>query len=316
LIIGRLKDSGLAPSQFPELNSRYFKAFSGDWRYLNALMVSYNPKWIPGLFMGATRTFQQYRKSREAGFLAYFPVFVPVTKVNYGFDKDENGQDQQISIFGRYTFTKTKTEIYFEFGRRDHSYNWREFVMTPEHARAYILGFNQLFNLPNTDKLIQVRGEMTQQQEAVNRYIRYGGASGGTKGGATWHTHTRARGFANHGQPLGVGIGVGSNVQTMEFALVDGVDKMGVLFERLANNQDFYYKAQFQNSQRRPWIDLSLGFLYDKKFDNLLLSSKLQIIHAKNYQWQLDPASTPEFPKGENLTSMLAQVSLIYFWKQ
>ena len=46
-----------------------------------------------------------------------------------------------------------------------------------------------------------------------------------------------------------------------------------------------------------------------------ILASKLQIIHAKNYQWQLDPASTPEFPKGENLTSMLAQVSLIYLWK-
>jgi hypothetical protein len=312
LIIGRLKDSGLAPSQFPELNSRYFKAFSGDWRYLNALMVSYSPKWVSGLFVGVTRTFQQYRKSRESGFLAYFPVFVPVTKVSYGFDKDGNGQDQQISIFGRYAFTKTKTEIYFEFGRRDHSYNWREFIMTPEHARAYILGFSQLFDLPNTDKLIQVRGEMTQQQESVNRYIRYLGE----EGKYTWHTHNPTRGFANHGQPLGVGIGVGSNVQTMEIALVDGVDKMGVSFERLANNQDFYYKAQFQKSQRRPWIDLSLGFLYDKKFDNLLLSSKLQIIHAKNYQWQLDPASTPEFPRGENLTSMLAQVSLIYFWKQ
>ena len=311
LIIGRLRDSGRNPSQYPELNSRYFKAFSGDWRYLNALMVSYNPKWVPGLFVGVTRTFQQYRESRETGFLAYFPVFVPVTKINYGFDQDGNGQDQQISIFGRYVIKKTRSEIYFEFGRRDHSYNWREFVMTPEHARAYILGFSQLFNLPSTDKLIQVRGEMTQQQESVNRYIRYRGE----KGGITWHTHNPTRGFANHGQPLGVGIGVGSNVQTMEFALVDGLDKIGVSFERLANNQDFYYKAKFQETERKPWIDLSLGFLYDKKFDNLLVSSKLQVIHAKNYQWQLDPASTPEFPKGENLTSMLAQVSLIYLWK-
>jgi hypothetical protein len=56
--------------------------------------------------------------------------------------------------------------------------------------------------------------------------------------------------------------------------------------------------------------------LYDKKFENLLLSSKLQVIHARNYQWQLDPASNPDYPKGENLTSVIAQTSLIYFWKK
>jgi len=97
---------------------------------------------------------------------------------------------------------------------------------------------------------------------------------------------------------------------------VDGMDKMGIQLERLANNQDFYYKAQFQDTERKPWIDLSIGFLYDKKFDNLLLSSKLQFIHARNYQWQLAPESTPDFPKGENLTSFLAQTSLIYFWNK
>jgi hypothetical protein len=115
---------------------------------------------------------------------------------------------------------------------------------------------------------------------------------------------------------LGVGIGVGSNVQTLEIALVDEFDKTGIVFERLANNQDFYYRAQLQSTERKPWVDLSLGFLYDKKFGNLLLSSKLQIIHARNYQWQLDPASTTDFPKGENITSVMAQVSLIYYWNK
>ncbi|MEP2348437.1 MAG: capsule assembly Wzi family protein [Algoriphagus sp.] len=312
LIIGKLNNSDYDPSQYPELNSEYFRPFSGDWRYLNALMLSYNPKWIPGLFVGFTRTFQQYRESMGTGFLAYFPVFEGITKVNYGFDNDSNGQDQQISVFGRYVIPKSKTELYFEFGRRDHALNWREFTLNPEHARAYILGFIQLFDLPTASKMIQVRGEMTQQQESINRYIRYQGLGGGS----TWHTHGLARGFTNYGQPLGVGIGVGSNVQTLEFSLVEGVDKMGIQLERLANNQDFYYKAQLQDTERKPWVDLSLGFLYDKKFDRLLLSSKLQIIHARNYQWQLAPESTPDFPKGENLTSFLAQTSLIYFWNK
>ncbi|PZX50257.1 capsule assembly protein Wzi [Algoriphagus ratkowskyi] len=312
LIIGKLQNSGLDPSQYPELNSEYFRPFSGDWRYLNALMFSYKPKWIPGLFVGFTRTFQQYSESMGNGFLDYFPVFSGVTKDAYGFDKDANGQDQQISVFGRFVLPQSKSELYFEFGRRDHAKNWREFTLNPEHARAYILGFVQLLDLAASKEMLQIRGEMTQQQESVNRYIRYGGLGGGS----TWHTHGIARGFVQQGQPLGVGIGVGSNIQTLEFSLVEGLDKMGIQLERLANNQDFYYKAQLQDTERKPWIDYSIGFLFDKKFDNLLLSSKLQFIHAKNYQWQLDPDSTPDFSKGENMTSFLAQTSLIYFWNK
>ncbi|REG77476.1 capsule assembly Wzi family protein [Algoriphagus antarcticus] len=312
LIIGKLQNSGYDPSQYPELNSQYFTPFSGDWRYLNAIMLSYNPKWIPGLFAGITRTFQQYSESMGNGFLDYLPVFSGVTKDNYGFDKDANGQDQQISVFGRYVIPQTKSELYFEFGRRDHAKNWREFTLNPEHARAYILGFVQLFDLPSASKMIQVRGEMTQQKESVNTYIR----NGGLKGGLTWHTHNPTRGFVQNGQPLGVGIGVGSNVQTIEFSLVEGMDKMGIQVERLANNQDFYYKALLQDTERKPWIDLSIGFLFDKKWDNILLSSKLQLIQAHNYQWQLAPESTSDFPKGENITSFLAQTSLIYFWNK
>lgn len=153
---------------------------------------------------------------------------------------------------------------------------------------------------------------MTHQQESINRTIRYG-----IRGGMlTWHTHIPARGFVNYGQSLGVGIGTGSNLQTLEISMIDKYDKLGFVLERLANQQDFYYSALLQFTERKPWIDLSLGFLYDKQLGNLLLSSKLQLIHARNYQWQLHPSSTPEFPKGQNLTSMMAQVSAIYFWNK
>lgn len=316
LIIGKLDNSGFAPSQYPELNSEYFSPFSGDWRYLNAVILSYNPKWVSGLFLGFSRTFQGYNNKRGNTFNDWLPVFEGFQKSKFfengnTVDFDGDGRDQSFTFFGRFVIPTSKSEIYFEYGRRDHAYNWREATLNPEHARAYLLGFVQLFDLPANSKMIQVRGEMTQQQESVNRYIRHGIA-----GGLTWHTHNPARGFVQNGQPLGVGIGVGSNVQTLEFSLVEGMDKMGIQFERLANNQDFYYKAQLQDTERKPWVDLSIGFLFDKKWDNLLLSSKLQFIHARNYQWQLDAASTTDFPKGENMTSFLAQTSLIYFWNK
>ena len=313
LMSGLLNTARQPPSQSDSLNIRYYRPIRDKNRYLNALMVSYSPKWIEGLHVGATRTVHTFTDSISSNFIDIFPVFWGITKEAIGSDligESDKGRSQQITIFARYVFTKAKAEIYFEFGRRDHALNWKEFILNPEHARAYILGFNKLVRIEQTNLLL--RGEMTQQQESINRYIRYLGL----KGGSSWHTNGSIGGFTHHGQPLGVGIGTGSNVQTLEVSLVDGMDKMGIVFERLANNQDFYYKALLQNTQRRPWIDLSLGFLYDKKFDNLLVSSKLQVIHARNYKWQLDPASSPEFPKGENLTSVMGQVSLIYFWKK
>ena len=150
---------------------------------------------------------------------------------------------------------------------------------------------------------------MTQQQESVNRYIRYPG----TTVGASWHTHSRVRGFTHYGESLGVGIGTGgSNVQTIEVALVDRLNKFGIRLERLANHQDFYYKAFGQQNERQPWVDLSLGLLADYQVERLIISGKLQLINALNYQWQLESQSTPLFPVGQNKFSIMAQAHFIY----
>jgi len=308
IIVGRLENSGFAPTQFEDINNSYFRRFTGDWRYLNGMTISYNPKWVPGLFFGVSRTYQQYSENMGNTFRDNLPIFDSFQKTEFGFDRDSEGRDQQASVFARYVAPKAKAEVYFEFGRRDHAFNWREAIINPEHARAYLIGFKKLFELPQENKMIQVRGEITHQQESVNRYIRYPGLLGG----ASWHTHSRARGFAHYGQPLGVGIGTGSNVQTLEVSLVEKFNKMGILLERLENHQDFYYRAFGQQREHQPWVDLSIGFLFDKQWDQLLLSSKVQLINGRNYQWQLDPNSTPEFPKGQHLFSVHSQISLIY----
>lgn len=315
LIIGKLSDSGFTPSQSKDLNHRFFNPFSGDWRYLNALMVNYSPKFLQNLNVGFSRTFQRYSENEGRDFSDLFPVFEGLQKINLftngnAVEYDANGYDQQFTIFTRYFNNKANAELYFEFGRRDHALNWRELILNPEHARAYLFGFNKLFRIKN-EKFIQFRGEVTQQQESINRYIRYLGL----KGNLTWHIHHQARGFANFGQPLGVGIGSGSNLQSLEVSLVEKFNKIGLIFERLENHQDFYYRAFGQQNEYKPWIDLSMGFLFDHRWDNFLLSSKLQLINGHNYQWQLDPASTSDFPKGYNLFSIHSQINLIYLPK-
>ncbi len=316
VLIGRLESSGQAPSQIDELNSSYFSTLNSDWRYLNALMLSYTPRWIPSLTVGYTRTYQYYNETRPDDLKGWLPILEPMAKEKLftngnSVEYDERGQSQQISIFGRYKMSKAKAEVYFQFGRRDHAFNWREYILNPEHARAYQVGFIKLADLQSTAKKLQIRGEITSQQESVNRYLRYD-----LEGGITWHTHGQVRGFTNYGQPMGVGIGTGSNVQTLEISLVENWNKWGVLFERLENNQDFYYRAFGQQGERKPWIDWSTALLWNTTYKELFISARLQGTYARNYQWGLSEPSTPEFPISQNLLSLHSQVNVIYFWNR
>jgi hypothetical protein len=113
---------------------------------------------------------------------------------------------------------------------------------------------------------------------------------------------------------MGVGIGTGSNVQTLEIALVEDWKKWGILFERLENHQDFYYRAFGQQFERKPWIDWSTALLWNTSWNNLFFTAKVQGVYARNYQWGLSQKSTPEFPVTQNLFSLHSQVNVIYFW--
>lgn len=309
MIIGRLEDSGISPSQIEQLNEDYFFKFSGDHKYLNAMTITYQPKWINGLYLGFARTFQQYSAKMGTKLSDYLPVFEPFQKTVFGFDRDSEGRDQQSTFFGRWVIPEGKAEVYFEYGRRDHGYNWREAMLNPEHARAYLVGFQKLWATSSPGRHFQIRSEMLHQQESINRIIRYVGLGGGY----TWHTHGQARGFTNFGEALGTGFGVGSNVQTFEISFIEGINKKGIVFERLANHQDSYYRAFGNfNSGVDPWIDLSLGILWDHQFDNLTLSTRSQIIYSSNYQWQTEPSISRAFNTGQNLWAFFGQVNLIY----
>lgn len=317
LISGKLKNSGFAPSQNTVLNNLYFKNQIDDWKYLNAVFFDYSPKWIPSIHLGFIRTFQVYSKQNGYSFNQLFPIFEGFQKKKFFKDGnsvlfDSNGRSQQMIVFGKLVLNKAKSEIYFELGRRDHAFNWRDYVLNPEHARGFIFGFFKLFPLNLSPNLLQIRGEITHQQESINRVVRYDSPGGFL----SWHMHGQTRGFVNEGQGLGVGVGQGGNVQSLEFSLVKDFNKLGLKFERLENDLGFYYRSFYLPSENKSWVDLSLGLLYDKKVNNLFFNSKIQFIQARNYQWQLHSDSTPEFPKGLNLNSLLFQVSGIYFIKR
>lgn len=288
ILFGRLASTAYAPTQQEALNQQYYRPHRLEPRYLNALIVTYSPKWLDGVSFGFSRTFQIHNSDRPSGFRAMVPVIMPLIKEKYGFTNANGNWDQQVAVFGRWLLRPAQAEIYFEYGRRDHALNWREFIMNPDHARAYLLGFSKLWTMEQGH--IQLRGEMTQQQESINRLMRYSDNSG-----STWHTHSRVRGFTHRGEPLGVGLGQGSNVQTLEFAYLNGWKKTGVRFERVARNADFYYAAAEADPALAPWTDLALALLWERKINNVNVSATGQYIGSYHFQWDSQRAVTGNF---------------------
>lgn len=288
-----------------------------DWRYLNGITLSYQPKWIPGFYVGFSRVFQQYSSYNNQSWSYYFPIFEPFQKVNLidpnsgDFDSteyDDRLQSQQLTGFARIVIPKAKAEVYFEYGRRDHSVDWREFLLNPEHARAYILGFKKLITLPN-NTFLQVNGEILQQQESINILTRY--APGG---GASWASHGIQQGFTHIGQMLGPGVGPSGNLQTLETSWVKGMKKIGIRWERLNRHQDVYVKIFNDPSENGRWVDYSARLLGDWQWKNLIVSSSFNLIYSLNSNWSLASTSTSEFPSGKKEFYTQSQINLIYFW--
>ena len=288
-----------------------------DWRYINGITFSYQPKWLPGFFFGASRVFQQYNSFNNNTWAYYFPIFEPFQKVKLiepnspdfnSTEYDDRYQSQQLTGFARIVIPKAKSEVYFEYGRRDHAVNWREFLLNPEHARAYLVGFKKLISLPN-DSFFQVNGEILQQQESINLILRYG-----PRGGQSWASHAISQGFTHQGQLLGPGIGPSSNVQTLETSWVQGFKKMGIRWERLNRHQDFYTKVYNDPSENGRWVDYSARLLVDWQWNNLLINTTTNFVYTLNNRWNLSEMSTPAFPKGKNSFLVVGQINLIYFW--
>lgn len=306
---GQVISGYLEGAEFESNVSTKGGGYRDEQRYINGIIVTYQPKWISGLSIGISRVYQQYKSFRGNTFNDYFPIFAPFQKINSGFGRDAEGRDQQATVFSRWVIPSGNAEIYFEFGRRDHEPKWRGVLLNPEHARAFLIGFGKLFPITG-DTFIQTRFEMFHQQESINILARYDGISGGNN----WGGHSPVRhGFTHYGQMIGPGVGPSSNIQTLEGAWVKGVKRLGLRIDRLNRHQDIYVKRFNDNTLEQRWVDLSFGLFGDWNFDRLLLSSHLNFINSFNYQWELEDTESL-YPKGRDVFNFQGSIKTIYLF--
>ena len=290
IIAGKLENSGFTPLNVTanSVGRELFKPYNNDWRYLTGFNISYQPKWVPGLFLGFTRDFMSYHEDLD-GFKDYFPFFTPVQKVNSGIDGDPFDRDQRLSFYARWLFPKAHAEVYFEYGVNDNAYNLRDFAGSPDHSRAYIFGFSKMVPLKyRKDQFIEVNAEINQMSQSVDRLVR-------PAGGFYQHGGVR-QGYTHLGQVLGAGVGSGGNLQSIEVNWVQGLKSLGLSFERFEHNADLYNAGINDISlNSRRWVDFALAAQATWNYKNLVLSAKLQGIKSLNYQWRMKDFTPGEY---------------------
>ncbi|WP_421945889.1 capsule assembly Wzi family protein [Pedobacter sp.] len=282
---GRLESSGFSPLDNTKTSNGtlIYKKPRDDWRYLAGLNVNYQPKWLPGLFIGFTRTFMSYGPDLE-GLDDYLPFFIPFRKnrIDNGGGDDGQARDQRTSLYARWVLTKAKAEVYFEYGLNDNSYNFRDFIGSPDHSRAYLFGFKKLIPLKDkTEEFIQFGAEITQMSQTIDGLL--------LRDAGSFYYHFEARqGYTHNGEVLGAGSGPGSNLQSFDISWVKGLKKLGLSFDRLEHNRDFYDSAGFGNAKggSRSWVDFALAAEGNWDYKNFLFNAKIQGIKSLNYQWR------------------------------
>ena len=276
LISGKLKGSGIQPDTTRKFNgqSLYIPKGNGD-RYFNGIVATWQPKWTKGLFLGFSRVFYQNVSDVSSSFNGYLPVFGKLFKGGLS-NEDEKKRDQILSFFVRFILPKERAELYAEYGRNDHSQNARDFLLEPDHSRAYIIGFSKTFERLSND--IRLFGEITNVQIPSTILLRPQ---------ESWYAHYQVRyGYTNYGQVIGAGIGPGGSSQTIGLQWGKAFNKIGGTIERVVHNNDFYYYAFAPSEQwQKHWVDLSLNFNKSWFSKRILYEARISLVNSLNYQW-------------------------------
>lgn len=255
-----------------ENNYDPLRVINDDWRYLNAYVISWQPKWVKGLFLGMTRSLQQYGGEVQTQNVNFIRKYLPVLGLSFQKNnirlEDAINRDQLASFFLRWLLSKSNAEFYIEYGKNDYGVNIRDYLLAPSHSYAYTIGFRKL--VPKTNlKFIQYEAELTQLSQSPDAMVRNAG---------NWYTHSGLdQGYTHHNQILGAGVGLGSNLQTISATWINGNIRNGFLVQRVERDPV---------GRLNKWTDFSIGWMPQWKYKNMLLGAKFQLIRSNNYNWE------------------------------
>jgi hypothetical protein len=287
LIGGRLVESGYLPYDPNHLVWAAPNAYIPKpvvTRDLSAFTVNWHPKWVDGLYVGASAYDYQNVDTtfnKKNFFRRSFAVFAPSgSAANSVRDNGINGdlEDFAYAINVRQVYTQYHAEIYFEYARNDNALNITDFVLEPEHATAYTIGASRYFVLARK-QFLKVTAELTHLQNPDTFLLR---------ATPSWYVHSGsppADGYTNQGRWIGAGIGPGSNSVMFDISYIRGLNSIGVKFERYVHNLDLFYMARNTVDYEQEWVDISNTFYTNIKLKKFLISAQYTPIYTYNYEY-------------------------------
>jgi hypothetical protein len=197
---GRFVWGRLDQSEFTDIVGRERR------RFMSGLVVSLAPRGLDGLELGFGRFYHIPWPKGGPGSDHFFRPLEEILKQRRGpiegddADGFSTPENQLASVFARWVHPASGFELYGEYGREDHNWDVRDFLLQPDHDSAYMLGFRKAWPRSDT-RILVLRGEVLNARithlEQVRPQERF-------------YVHSRTRqGHTHRGQILGAPAGYG-----------------------------------------------------------------------------------------------------------
>lgn len=210
-------------------------AFGDNDRFVTGIVGAYSPSFLDGLSVGLARVFYAWKPEGGLPLSDYFLVLQGVRKERIATPENPTGDDehdQLLSFFARWVLAESGFEVYAEWARNDHSWNFRDFILEPEHSQAYLLGLQKVVELSG-NRLLSLTGEITHLERSTTRELR---------ATPTYYAHHIVRqGYTQRGQVIGAGVGPGGNAQHVGADLYAPWGRAGVWVQRDVRDNDAFY---------------------------------------------------------------------------
>jgi len=244
-----------------------------DEREIDGITINYQPKWIPGFYIGYAYSRQFYRHATDA----------LGDTVNF-FSKNLPKQEIGSMVF-RFSMPEDHAEFYGEIGMPDEApWPWKFFKTTVKPG--YVFGATKLIPLKLFDSYLNLNVEFTQLQIMDPRKVFYQGyANVGGQPNSWYLSNIVKQGYSNNGQLMGASIGPGSNNQSISLSWNKRYNKIGIFLERTAFNNDFYSVAYITPYYGAfvPTIGQNVYGYYNKYWVDITQRLELQLMPIKNF---------------------------------
>ena len=245
-------------------------------RNIQAFTINWNPKWMNNFYIGYSFSQQSYKEDS-----LFFTKKIPSEK-----NKMTLG-----AVMFRYVMPRDHAEFYAEIGQPDRTATPGSFFNDTVKT-GFVFGVTKLTKFKSNKSYLRLNVEMAQLQLYNPKDMFYPGWAfvGGLPN--SWYTSDIIKqGYTNQGQILGAPIGPGSNSQSIAFSWNKGFNKIGLFFERLVHNSDFYHYAYLTgllgySRADAYWVDLNGGVeVQFMPYKNILIAGTYQNTNAMNYRW-------------------------------